>query len=389
MKNLSYWLDVPYDPRPSLETDISVDVVVIGGGITGISVAYHCVKAGFKTALIEKNVIGSGSGGKNGGMVVEGMEIDFYVAQELFGLKKAKEIWNTTVLAKELIYSIIDENSIDCDFEKTGSLYVGSSEEERLKIDKEIKARDGAGIKFEIINKDQLPKSSSFVKAIYNSTDALLNPVKFIRELAMTAEKHGLLIYEDTNAVSFNTNSVKTDRGTVSANKVVVAIESNSQNISKNTAMFRSQAIVTEPLSENKIKEMDWDKGGMLWPTDDEYITCRKIENRLFSCLDVSLQATEKDLQKNRESQVNKIVSFFPTLTKDDLNISHCWTGLILSTKDYRSYITSKNGYYEIYGHSGLGLTNGIMTGKVLADHFAGKDIPDVYKEPQKPYLEP
>jgi len=51
MKSLSYWLDTPYAPRPPLLKDIEADIVIVGGGITGVSTAYHCAKQGLKAVL--------------------------------------------------------------------------------------------------------------------------------------------------------------------------------------------------------------------------------------------------------------------------------------------------------------------------------------------------
>lgn len=380
MKNIPYWLDIPYTPRPALQSDAHADVVVVGAGITGVSVAYHCTKAGLKTILIEKDTIAYGSGGRNGGMVVEGMESDFYAAVEKFGQDRAKALWNSTVRARQLVQSLIQENNIECDLEQLGSIYISRSEEESLKLHKEAQARQQAGLVFEKLSREQLPSKSPFVEAIFNPSDMLIQPAKYVRGLAAAAEKQGLIIYEHTRAVSFDGQSVTTEMGTIHAGKVVLAIESSNEHMPEGTELFRSQAIVTEPLTEQALTAMDWVKGGMVWPTDDDYVSIRKIGNRLFSCKNTSLEPTEAELEENRRWQINKLISFFPTLTEADLTISHCWTGLMVSVPSYGSCIRNNNGVYEIFGHAGLGLTNGTMTGKVLTDHLMGGEVPDIYR---------
>ncbi len=154
MKNVSYWLDMPYISRPSLLENIETDVVIIGGGITGVSAAYHCARAGLKTVLIEKEVIASGSAGKNGGMVVEGLSIDFVEAINRFGREEARELWMNTVEARKLVVSLVYEQNIDCDFGQNGSLYLGLVPAENEGLKKEAEERAKEGIECRLIKKE-------------------------------------------------------------------------------------------------------------------------------------------------------------------------------------------------------------------------------------------
>ncbi len=380
MKDLPYWLDIPYTPRASLSKDVETDVVVIGGGLTGVSAAYHAVKAGFKTVLIEKDVVANGSAGRNGGMIVEGMEIDFAEAIEKYGLEEAKELWANTVAAQALTIALICEHSIDCDFDQKGSLYIGISSNESGKIRKEAETRRSQGFDAEIIEKGKQFKQSPFDGMLLNPKDATLHPVKFIRGLAEVAEKFGTIIFEHTPAITYDAHTVKTPQGTITAKRVVLALESGSQNILANKAtIVRSQAIVTKPLSNEKLASLDWQKGNMFWVVENDYISCRTIGNRLFICKSVSVDATPQELDKNKDLQVHEILSFFPTLTQDDLEVSHQWSGLMVENHNHRPHIREVNGCFEISGHAGNGLTNAIMCGKLIADFLSGKPIPKIY----------
>lgn len=380
MKDVPYWLDIPYTPRPALDKDIETEVVVVGAGITGVSAAYHAVKAGFKTVLIEKEIVASGSAGRNGGMVVEGMEIDFGEAIREYGVETAKELWMRTVEARKVITSLIQEHSIDCDLETVGSLYVSRSEADDAKIRTEATNRLEHGIPCEIIEKDRQLRRSPFNTALFNPSDCLLHPAKFIRGVAQAAEKSGLTVYEHTPATAFDSQSVTTPQGIIRAEKVVVALESANPNIIGDAKIVRSQAIVTEPLSEEVCAEMDWNIGGMLWTTGEEYISCRRIGRRLFTCKELPIQPTAQETADNRDWQLNKLRAFFPMLAKESLEVSHRWSGLMVNTSNYRPRIRKRDGYFEIFGNAGNGLTNGIMTGKLLAEHYRGSEIPLAYQ---------
>lgn len=381
MKDLSYWLDIPYIPRSALSGNISTDVVIIGGGISGVSAAYHCAKQGLQTVLIEKDAIASGSAGKNGGMVVEGFSIDFAEAAERFGVEETKESWLRTVEARKTVQSLIQEHNIDCDFEQPGSLYVSRTGEEAAWLRQEAATRQAAGIACELVEPGTHMRQSPFGLALYNPCDCLLHPVKFVRSLAQTAEKLGAIIYENTAAVTWTTKSVTTPNGTIKADRVVLAIESATENLlPEQGEVIREQALVTEPLSEEEFADLDWRTGGMFWTSGRDYYTIRRIGSRLFISDGVSLDATEAELKQHEQKLIDLIHQSFPVLKRADIRTSHRWNGLLLMTARSRPYIGTRNGVYEIFGHGGNGLTNGILAGKLLAEHFGGADIPQLYQ---------
>lgn len=381
MKNIPYWLDIPYEPRPSLSQDIKADVVVIGGGITGVSTAYHCAKQGLKTVLIEKDTIASGSAGRNGGMVVEGLEIDFSEAVEKFGLETAKDLWSDTAKAREHVAQVIHSEHIDCDLEKAGSLYAGFSEKDKETLIHEVEIRKQHGIKGEIIEKGKQLHGSPIGEALFNSEDYLLHPAKFIRGLAKASEKYGATIYENTEALHWDSRSVKTSQGNIVAEKVVIALESYNPSLnSEESEVISSQAIVTEPLPSEQIAKLDWKYGKMLWPTGFDYISVRLINDRLFSCKTSAVSASEEEEQENREWQINRIHELFPVLDRECLEISHFWTGLMVCQKEYHPIMRMEEGCYKILGHGGNGLTFGIWSGKLLAESFVGRLIPEIYR---------
>jgi glycine/D-amino acid oxidase-like deaminating enzyme len=313
-------------------------------------------------------------------MVVDGMEADFHEAVKAYGKETAKDLWMNTIQARQLAISLIKEHHIACDLEQPGSLYVGGGEEDGEKLRREAAERISCGIECEILEKGEWLRHSPFTTALFNPSDALLHPVRFIRGLAEVAETQGVTIYERTPAIEFDAHTVATPEGMIKAKKVVIAMESANPYIPEDAHITRSQAIVTEPLSHSKFLEMDWGIGGMLWPTDGDYISLRKIGNRLFACKDLSIDPTEEELAKNKRWQIDKIRSFFPMLTEEDLQVSHQWTGLMVSTPNQRPCIRDTNGCIEVFGHSGNGLTNGIFTGKLVAECCGGAEIPKIYQ---------
>lgn len=381
MRDFSYWLDIPYNPRPALTGNIDTDVVVIGGGITGVCIAYYCAKQGFKTTLIEKHELASGSAGKNGGMIVEGFTMDFVTAVESYGLDVAKEAWMQTVKARQTVQALVEEHQIDCDLSQPGSLYVASTSEEVKWYRQEAAARLAAGITCELIESGVQLRHSPFLLQLYNPDDCLIQPVKFVRGLAKAAERLGVMIYENTSAEFYDAHSAKTAYGSIKAQKVVLAMETANPNLSAfEGSIFREQALVTEPLSDEQIASMDWPKGGMLWNSGMDYINIRKIGNRFFTSWGIGLEASDSELEAQKQLQLQFVTRSFPTLKEFDLKISHRWTGLLLTPDRSRPYIGQNNGLYQACGQGTNGLTNGIISGQAMADFLSGKSVPSIYQ---------
>ncbi|MEJ0053883.1 MAG: FAD-binding oxidoreductase [bacterium] len=380
MEGVSYWLDRPYSPRPALSSDTQADVVVIGGGITGVSAAYHAVENGFKTILVEKDAIASGSAGKNGGMVVGELHLDLCELADAFGEPEAVELWKAARGTRDYVFSLVRKHRIDCDLEQPGTLYLGIAADSRKKLEREHAYRTRNGFDCALEEPGTQFKESAIGEVLYIPEEGTLHPVKFVRGLADIAEARGLRIFEGTPALRYDAHSVATPRGTISAGKVILATESALPDLRKEEGrIIREIALVTEPLSEEATVRMDVKRRAMFWGTDDE-INGRWIGDRLFLNGDTALEPSADDFERDKRKILDTFLGYFPQLDRSELRFSHEWSGLLLYPAHYHPLILEHNGYYKVFGQNGNGLTNGIMTGKMIADSFLGKEIPEVYR---------
>lgn len=122
----------------------SCDVVIIGGGYSGLSTAYHLQKNNCQTVILEKGRIGDGSSGKNGGQMLTGYEPSMSALAKKYGLITAKQMLELSLQLINLMESILKENDILCDFHREGHLYAAykPSHLEVLKREQEILKRD-------------------------------------------------------------------------------------------------------------------------------------------------------------------------------------------------------------------------------------------------------
>ena len=376
MKNISFWKDAPYRPRRKLKGNIHADVAIVGGGIIGISAAYHCAKKGFKTVLVEKDIIANGPAGNNMGLVVEGTTLDLIEIVPMIGPKHAKQLWSYTSAAQRQVASLIKKERINCDMKKTGSLYVSPNKRWVSWLKKEVAMRHKYGFSCKFLDKNMLRHaiSSPCECALFAPQDFLIHPVKFVRGLAARAERHGAKFYEHTRALKWNEHQVKTSGSTITADKVIVAIEADA--FSK-PHRKKAQVIVTKPL--RNPDKIGWKYGHMLWETGLNYPAVRFWDNRLMIAKEIAHDATEKQRKTHAQQMVKTLLKYFPMLTKSDVAISHSWECFVIHSPRRIFTISHKNGVYYAYGCAGNGLTHGVLAGRLLADHFTGKKLPEIY----------
>ena len=100
---------------PSLEDDIEVDVCVVGGGFAGLSSAIELADRGYKVVVLEAKHIGFGASGRNGGQIIAGLACEQDVIENALGFDAAKQVWNMTIEALDLVRERVKRFDIQCD----------------------------------------------------------------------------------------------------------------------------------------------------------------------------------------------------------------------------------------------------------------------------------
>ncbi|MGM9645048.1 MAG: FAD-dependent oxidoreductase [Eubacteriales bacterium] len=201
--------------RPHFESlggDIDVDVLIVGGGITGILCAHTLGDADVNYALVEADKICGGITQNTTAKITvqHGLIYDKLIRE--FGIPKARQYFEANNDALKEYRRLCAH--IDCDFEESDA-YVYSIDD-KGKIEKEAKAYEKLGIKAELTSKVPLP--FSVAGALCVRGQARFNPLKFLYEISKD-----LRIYEGTKAVEFAPGRVRTNRGNIRAKKIIVA----------------------------------------------------------------------------------------------------------------------------------------------------------------------
>jgi len=201
-----------FQKHEELKEDITASVAIIGAGISGILTAYFLQKQGIDCVLLERGQVCGGQT-KNTTAKITVQHADIYHKLiKTVGIEKAKEYYFYNKRAIDDFKRVIDEENIDCDFQVLPSVLY-STENKQL-IEDEAKAAKSLGIDCEIKYDSELP--FEIASSLVFQNQAQFDPLKFLKPIS---EK--LKIYENTNVLKIENNTLITEHARVRADKLV------------------------------------------------------------------------------------------------------------------------------------------------------------------------
>lgn len=221
---VSFWIDTADDTDyPALESDIEVDAVIVGGGITGLTTAYMLKKHGIKTAIIEANRIAKGVSAHTTAKITSQHSLKYYKMINAVGEERTKQYASANQAAIDMIERIVRENNIDCDFKKVPAYVYTQDESYIQKLEHETESALKMGLPAAYTDTLDLPFGIS--GAMRFDDQAYFHPRKYLLALASVIEGEACRIYENTRAVDIregDTHTVITDSGRKIKAKYVV-----------------------------------------------------------------------------------------------------------------------------------------------------------------------
>ncbi|MGY8986798.1 MAG: NAD(P)/FAD-dependent oxidoreductase, partial [Sphingomonadales bacterium] len=398
LKNIKfkpYWLDNIGDQEifPSLQENINCDLLVVGGGYTGLWSALLAKEANPEKdiVLIEAKSVAIGASGRPGGIVSTSLMHGMGHSLRLF----PDELSELETLGKKNLddfRATIEHHNIDCDLEWTGELTVSVGKQGMAVIDEEYELHNQYGHTVKRLSKIETQaeiNSPLFEGSFWNKIrSGTVHPAKLAIGLKKACVKIGVRIYENTPLTSSNYNkckvSVSTPNGVIKANKVMLATNafaSGHKKIKHRVAAIRDRIIITEPLTGEQMACIGWQNRQGVYDTRTQlnYMRLTKDNRILFGGRLGYYFGNNTDPQGDKETKpyirlAEAFLKTFPSL--QDVKFSHAWSGPIaLTTRmavHYQSYFSGNMVFTG--GYSGFGITASRFGARVGLDILDKKD---------------
>ncbi|WP_299592154.1 FAD-binding oxidoreductase [uncultured Tateyamaria sp.] len=378
--------------HPALAGGIRCDVVVVGGGFTGLSAALHLARRGAQVVVLEANSIGWGASGRNGGFCCLGGSMRSDMALDRRYGHAARRDWRTTErVAVERVEALIADLSLDVDRHSKGETCLAHRPRDFRAFEDEARAAsENYGVIVDVLSSSELELaglSGPFHGAITNPIGFGLNPRKLIDGLVEACLELGVVIHDNSPAVRITSGEVKTPNGVVRAEQIVVATNGYSSEDIPNWMASRcmpaqSTAIVTRPLTEAELQRQGWTSDQMAYDTRHLLHYFRLMPDRrfLFGMRGGLLCGPSAERQA-RSAVVHSFRTMFPAWSHVD--VTHAWSGLVCLTRDRVPFVGPVPGMSGIlagFAYHGNGVAMGVHAGSILAA-LASNEQPDHHPE--------
>nr|WP_275695579.1 FAD-binding oxidoreductase [Fredinandcohnia sp. SECRCQ15] len=366
--------------RPQLQGNQECDVVIIGGGFTGLSTAYHLQQKNVRTIVLEKNYIGSGASGRNGGQILTGFIDSMSSLAKKKGLQTARQMLQMSLDSIDLIEKIIQENDISCSFQRSGHLYAAykPTHLEWLKKEQEELERD-FNYRVQVINKGAMQaelKSDFYHGGCIDENSASYHPFNYVLGLADTVEKCGGTVYENSEAIRMTKDKnqkiiIETSTGKIVADHVVIVTNAYSGDLHKTIARsvipVESIMIATEQLPDELVSSLIPKERAVFDTKHMLYYFRRTPDNRIaFGGSGRSIKNDTTRLFDNLQKGMNTV---FPELKNH--KVEYCWSGKVGFTREMLPYIGQlEDGTHFAFGYAGHGAAMSTLMGKLLAENI-------------------
>ena len=366
---------------PPLTDNITVDLVVIGGGFTGLNAARVAAREGLRVCLIEAETIGHGGSGRNVGLVNAGLWLPPDQIKETLGDTRGERLINDLGVGPDRVFDLIKSYEIQCDARRNGTLHLAHSSQAISDLRAREEQWKNRGVPVTLLDAQTTARhvgSDMYHGALFDARAGVIQPLDYARGLARAAANKGVQIHEKTAAVRIEWDDiwqVTTGDGHVRASKLLIATNAYNK-LTSATRVYETSIVSYFQCVSQKIAQRDFDAilsdHHGCWDTALIMSSFRKTrDNRLvFGAMGETSGTLGRYIHDGWAQRA--IQRIFPNLR---IELSQSWSGRIAMTKKKIPNIMrlGKDGY-AIFGYSGRGIAPGTVLGEQFGKYSATED---------------
>lgn len=385
-ENKPYWTT---GVRPlsfkKLQNNHDTDVLVIGGGLAGLTTAYCLLKAGRKVVLVEDGYLGSGETGRTTAHLTCALDDRYYTLENLYGKEKTRRIASSHMSAIQWVENTVKYENIDCNFKRIDGYLFLHSTDKKESLEKEYASAKEAGLRIEMLESIPGVESEQGKWAIKFCGQAQFHIMKYLAGLAEAIINMGGEIYTETRAEHISKTGAKANGYEIKAKHIVVATNTPVNDwVAMHTKQWPYRTyVIAGKIPKGKLHHSLW------WDTGDQdskwiskpYHYVRVVPFDETNDLLISGGEDHKVGQADTENipeedRYDKLIDWTRKRFTDFGIADYKWSGQVMEPIDSLAFIGRNPGDDNIYiitGDSGNGMTHCTIGGILITDLITGK----------------
>jgi len=378
-----YKFTAPGNPYPELGLTIDCEVCIIGAGFAGLATAAGLVERGITNiVLLESKQLGYGASGRNGGFVFGGFSLSNSALLATLGASTARNLYQLTLDAVELIRHRIEKYHIDCDKNESGVLLANWFDDERILIRQQELMRQNFGVDWALWSRERTRehlKTDRYFGALHEKNAFHFHPLKYAQGLAAFLVSKGVRLFEQSKVIRIDTSRPEkvthTQHGQVRSPQVVLCcggyIEKLNPTLSPSVLPVTTFVMTTEPLGERLHQALN--TSAAVYDTRFAFDYYRPLsDTRLLWGGRISIfnPAPQQIAKKLR----NDMLKVYPQL--EGVKVEHAWSGVMSYARHQMPQIGQlPNGLWYAMGFGGHGISTTTLAGEVVAEGIAANRL--------------
>ncbi len=381
----------PFAAAP-LDATTSADVVIIGGGYTGLSTALRLAERGVKPAVLESGPIAAGCSGRNGGQVNPGLKLSPDEVEAFCGPVLGPRMVALSYGAPDVVFDLIERHNIDCAPRRTGTIRAAldtRGEADVRALAAQCIQRGGPVRVLGASEMREVTGASVYRAGLMDMRGGHVNPLAYAHGLAAAAKAAGARLYADSRALSVLREGtgwlVRTKAGSVVAAEIVVATNGYTDDLwpglRRVIAPVYTYMAATDPLPP-KLAHSIMPCGSALYEAHWDVVYYR-LDDR--GRLIMGGRGPQRDLRGTHD--VSHLKAYALKLWPDLAGIAWPWRwhGQVAITQDkLPQLIAPERGVHLMLGYNGRGIAMATVAGGLIAERITSGDtaaIPFPVKE--------
>lgn len=358
------------------------DVLVVGGGYTGVAASLELARRGRAVVLLEQQALGSGASTRNGGFVHPGLKPDLGYLLRRYG-ELGRRLYDETVRAMELVERLIEEEEIQCDYSRRGYLYLAEtrSQAAHLRAAKAPLAQvrvDGWLLEGEDLVSEV--GTDRYLAGLRVDNAAAIQPARFFAGLLDAAVRAGVSAHAHTPATRIQARNgalrIQTSRGDVDARDVLIGTDGYTgalvPHLQRRIIPIDSFIIATDPLPAH-VQALVSPKGHLCLETKNFLCYWRLTpDGRMLFGGRTNFAPTT--VAHARTVLAGRLRILFPPLA--DVRVDAAWGGKVGFTFDRLPHLVRRNGVTAALGYCGGGIALATYLGTRAAQWIDGEAPP-------------